>query len=310
TSDNKVFIKQLVRENYNEADVSNNLKVHEKNLMKTEASISSPSNVISKNRRCGTIARKIGEYPLWLNNGEKIRTTLLQIIDNHIISYIPPEKYSPAHFPNVKNVNKFGCLLVGAGNINPIWLTKEYCGIFHESSVMPKKMLARFLVSPESALHPGTSLNVAHYRVGEFVDVRGKTIDYGFQGVVKRFGFKGMPASHGVTKTHRRAGNIGGGGEKGRVWPGTKMPGRMGSRWRINKGLQVLRTSLKYNVMWVQGSAVPGPTGGIVYLYDTILPHRKKKISSSYENIDKVTDDIWSEKLHSFKDIRMTHKNE
>lgn len=139
-------------------------------------------------------------------------------------------------------------------------------------------------------------------------------IDYGFQGVVKRFGFKGMPASHGVTKTHRRVGNIGGGGEKGRVWPGTKMPGRMGSRWRINKGLQVLRTYLKYNVMWVQGSAVPGPTGGIVYLYDTILPHRKKKISSiaslSYENIDKVTDDIWSEKLHRFKDIRMTHKNE
>lgn len=55
-------------------------------------------------------------------------------------------------------------------------------------------------------------------------------IDRGFQGVMKRWGFKGMPASHGVTKTHRRPGNIGAGGEKARVWPGTKMPGHMGNR--------------------------------------------------------------------------------
>lgn len=57
------------------------------------------------------------------------------------------------------------------------------------------------------------------------------SIDRGFQGVMKRWDFKGMPASHGVTKTHRRPGNIGAGGEKARVWPGTKMPGHMGNRW-------------------------------------------------------------------------------
>ncbi|XP_043067287.1 large ribosomal subunit protein uL3m isoform X2 [Drosophila bipectinata] len=174
TSENKVFINQLVRDNYSEPDVFQNFNIDEQNLMNAEASFS-PSIVNSQNRRCGTIARKIGEYPLWLNNGEKIRTTLLQIMDNHIISYIPPEKYSPAHFPNVHNFNKFGCLLVGAGNVNPVWLTKEYSGIFQESKVMPKKILARFLVSPEAALQPGTVLNVNHYRVGEFVDVRGKT---------------------------------------------------------------------------------------------------------------------------------------
>lgn len=58
-------------------------------------------------------------------------------------------------------------------------------------------------------------------------------MDRGFQGVMKRWGFKGMPASHGVTKTHRRPGNIGAGGEKARVWPGTKMPGHMGNRYVI-----------------------------------------------------------------------------
>ncbi|EDW26925.1 GL21036 [Drosophila persimilis] len=103
------------------------------------------------------------------------------------------------------------------------------------------------------------------------------SVDHGFQGVVKRHGYMGMPASHGVTKTHRRPGNIGGGGEKGRVWPGTKMPGHMGNRWRVLKGLRIWRTKAKYNVMWVQGSSVPGPTGGLVYIYDTILPLRKLK---------------------------------
>lgn len=64
-------------------------------------------------------------------------------------------------------------------------------------------------------------------------------IDRGFQGVMKRWGFKGMPASHGVTKTHRRPGNIGSGGAKARVMPGTKMPGHMGNRWRVLRGVRV-----------------------------------------------------------------------
>lgn len=69
-------------------------------------------------------------------------------------------------------------------------------------------------------------------------------IDRGFQGVMKRWGFKGMPASHGVTKTHRRPGNIGSGGGKSRVMPGTKMPGHMGNRWRIIRGVRVSKLYL------------------------------------------------------------------
>lgn len=65
-------------------------------------------------------------------------------------------------------------------------------------------------------------------------------IDRGFQGVMKRWGFKGMPASHGVTKTHRRPGNIGSGGALARVKLGTKMPGHMGNRWRTIRGVKVI----------------------------------------------------------------------
>lgn len=65
------------------------------------------------------------------------------------------------------------------------------------------------------------------------------SVDRGFQGVMKRWGFHGMPATHGVTKTHRRGGNIGSGGRKARVMPGTKMPGWMGNRYRHLRGVRV-----------------------------------------------------------------------
>lgn len=126
-------------------------------------------------RRTGVIARKIGQYPLWMKDGTKIRTTLLQIVDNHVIKYIPPAEFAPSQKPNVKQIKKFGCLMVGAESTDPSMFTKEYCGLFKDSGVMPKKMLARFIVSPASALPPGTPLNVGHFRVGDYVDVRGKT---------------------------------------------------------------------------------------------------------------------------------------
>ncbi|XP_052849551.1 39S ribosomal protein L3, mitochondrial [Drosophila gunungcola] len=311
TAENKQFVNELGGENFGVPAIKKDVQ---ENLIKTKEAAANEASWNPGLRRCGLIARKIGQYPLWLKNGERIRTTLLQIADNHVIKYIPPEEYLPAQTPKVHNLSKRGCILVGAETTNPVLLTKEYSGIFRDSGVVPKKNLARFIVSPEAKIEPGTPLNVNHFGVGDFVDVRGKTVDHGFQGVVKRHGFKGMPASHGVTKTHRRAGNIGGGGEKGRVWPGTKMPGHMGNRWRIIKGLRVWRINTKYNVMWVQGSSVPGPTGGLVYIYDTILPLRKNKeappFPTFYGELPQSADDIWYEKVHDFKNESITYENE
>lgn len=142
------------------------------------------------------------------------------------------------------------------------------------------------------------------------------SVDHGFQGVVKRHSFKGMPASHGVTKTHRRPGNIGAGGAKARVWPGTKMPGHMGNRWRNLRGLKIWRINTKYNVMWVQGSNIAGDTNGLVYIYDTILPLRKYKEAPAFpthfasENDSYADEDFWHEDIHNFKDGSITFKEE
>lgn len=124
-----------------------------------------------------------------------------------------------------------------------------------------------------------------------------------------------MPASHGVTKTHRRPGNIGGGGEKGRVWPGTKLPGHMGNRWRKLKGLMIWRINTKYNVLWVSGHNIPGETNSLCYIYDTILPLRKPKDPPPFPTTleleqDEVPEEFIYERLHDFREPTIAFEKE
>lgn len=124
-----------------------------------------------------------------------------------------------------------------------------------------------------------------------------------------------MPASHGVTKTHRRPGNIGGGGEKGRVWPGTKMPGHMGNRFRVAKGLKIWRINTKYNVLYVSGQAIPGETNSIVYVFDTVLPLRKPKHPLPFPtylglNDETPPEDIYDEEVHKFSDPTIVYNEQ
>lgn len=113
----------------------------------------------ARTRRCGLIARKIGIMPMWMNDGKKIVTTMLQVDDNHVIRYYGPEEYNPAQMPNVKNLKKMGCVLVGAGSADPSSFTKEYCGLFKDSGVIPKRILGRFFVTQNAKLLPGINFD-------------------------------------------------------------------------------------------------------------------------------------------------------
>lgn len=176
TEENHNFIKEKVWEQFGAPVVSRGACIYPNNVTSLLKSEQMPKEEWQPGmRRTGVIARKIGLYPLWKKDGTKIHTTLLQVIDNHVIKYIPPEQYEPTQKPKVRHLNKFGCLLVGSESIDPTILTKEYVGLFKNSGVMPKKNISRFIISPEAALPPGTPLNASHFRVGDYVDVRGKT---------------------------------------------------------------------------------------------------------------------------------------
>ncbi|XP_076322398.1 large ribosomal subunit protein uL3m-like [Tachypleus tridentatus] len=264
--------------------------------------------------RTGVIAKKIGVYPMWAKSGTRLMTTLLQVVDNHVIKYHPPETY--VNTPFGKKYEGKGCIVVGAESSDPQLFTAEYNGLFKEAGVMPKRKLTRFIVTPNAAIQPGTPLFAAHFRPGDYVNVLGKRkIGHGFQGVVKRWGMKGGPKTHGNTKSHRRPGAIGGG--VANIWKGKKMPGHMGQEKRILRGLKIWRINTKYNVIWVHGPAVPGHVHHYVYIMDASAENRRFSedkpppyFPTYYpDSSNPLPEELYDEDLHNFRDVTITFED-
>ncbi|KAH8873692.1 39S ribosomal protein L3, mitochondrial [Schistosoma japonicum] len=243
-------------------------------------------------QRCGLIAIKLGVYPLWTKTGEKMDCTVFQVPDNHALRYTPPseiDKYisllHPRHYwlnskrpPSWITQKRWGIQLVGAFSADPIEFTPEWCGLFKEAGVPPKRKISRFLVSPDAALKPGTPLSVHHFRVGDYLDITARTINRGFQGVIERWGMKGGPAAHGSTKFHRRMGSAAGCG--GPIARGKRMPGVMGNRFRSLRGVMIVRINPKLGLIYVPG-ATPGPVHAYCLLHDSWLANRQRRLDAN-----------------------------
>uniref|UniRef100_A0A671M6D1 Large ribosomal subunit protein uL3m n=1 Tax=Sinocyclocheilus anshuiensis TaxID=1608454 RepID=A0A671M6D1_9TELE len=212
-------------------------------------------------RRVGLVAVKLGMMPVWTKSGERHVVTMLQVQDCHVVKHLSKEEYN----------GRTAALIVGGKNISPFHRPEGYLEVFRNAGVPPKQKLTTFCVSDNAIIKPGYF--TPHFCPGQYVDVTAKTIGKGFQGVMKRWGFKGQPASHGQTKTHRRPGSLGPGGDPAKVFKGKKMPGRMGNIYDTNHGLKVWRVNTKYNILYINGS-VPGHRNCLVKVRDSILPTR------------------------------------
>jgi large subunit ribosomal protein L3 len=149
-------------------------------------------------------------------------------------------------------------------------VTKPMRGHFENAKVAPQKHLREFRLGPAapSGYTVGQVLTVALFEVGEKVRVTGTSKGKGFQGGVKRWGYRGGPATHG-SMFHRAPGSIGASSFPSRVFKGHHMPGRMGGALTTVKGLKVVKIILEQNLLLVRG-AVQGPAGGLL----TILKRR------------------------------------
>ncbi|KAK4336931.1 hypothetical protein RND71_043973 [Anisodus tanguticus] len=213
-----------------------------------------------------------GVIPAWLKSGKKITTTLLQVNDNHVINCQDIEETRiNTIFQNRWRTHNLATIVVGAESGDVTKYTSEYCGLFSKAGVQPKQKLSKFVITEDAMLPPGTPLNAMHFQIGQHVDVFGKTIDYGFEGVVTRWGFKGDGRKHhGATKFHRRPGSIGQSRKSGGPMKGRKMAGHMGSERTTMRALKILRINTKNNLIFVQGQSVPGPIGSWCYIFDTL----------------------------------------
>jgi len=128
-----------------------------------------------------------------------------------------------------------------------------------------KKKLIDFQVGKNALLPLGTQITVRHFLPGQYIDISGKTKGKGFQGVVKRYKFKGQPKTHGHTKNERKRGTVGSG--KSRVWKGKRMAGRMGYQNFTVESARIFRIDPKQNLIFVEGH-VPGAPSWYVTIRD------------------------------------------
>jgi len=172
--------------------------------------------------------------------------------------------------------NGYTAVQLGYGKAKVKNVAKAQRGNFAKAKVEPKKKLAEFRVSEDALLEVGAELSATHFVPGQFVDVTAVSIGKGFQGVMKRWDFSGLRATHGVSISHRSPGSTGQRQDPGRTFKGKKMPGHMGATKITTLNLKVVSVDADLGVVMVKG-AVPGAEGGYVYIRDAVKRARPKE---------------------------------
>jgi len=207
--------------------------------------------------RTGLIAKKVGMSVVYNKEGVVIPVTLLHVDNCEVVS--------------VKNKEKDGyvSLQLGFEDAKPKNTTKPLKGHFAKSKVKPKKVLKEFRVTEDNLVNAGTKLYAEHFVEGQFVDVQGTSVGKGFAGVMKRWNFGGMRASHGVSITHRAHGSTGQRQDPGRVAKGKKMAGHLGDEKVSIQNLQIVMIDSEDQLIAVKG-AVPGSKNSYVFIKDAV----------------------------------------
>jgi large subunit ribosomal protein L3 len=159
---------------------------------------------------------------------------------------------------------------LGAGARKAKNVNKPQRGEFAKAQVEPKARVAEFRVDNADGLLPvGATVSADHFIDGQLVDITGHTQGKGFAGAMKRWGFGGMRASHGVSITHRAHGSTGQRQDPGKVFKNKKMAGHMGDRQRTQQNLEIVRTDVARGLIFVKGS-VPGAKNGWLLVRDAV----------------------------------------
>jgi large subunit ribosomal protein L3 len=203
------------------------------------------------------ITKKLGMSSLFTSNGDRKAMTLLKVESNQVVS--------------VKTMEKDGYLAVqmGAGTVKVKNVTKPMKGHFAANKVEPKAKLVEFRVSDREMLAVGDVVDLNHFLVGQIVDASGFSTGKGFAGVMKRWNFRGLEASHGVSVSHRSHGSTGQRQDPGKVFKGKKMAGHMGQENVTMQNLEVIYIDAELGVIGIKG-AVPGHDGGYVIVRDAM----------------------------------------
>jgi len=207
--------------------------------------------------RIGVIAKKVGMTRLFQADGRHVPVTVLQLDDVQVVGR------------REKDRDGYTAVQLGAGKAKAKNVAKPQRVAFGKAEVEPKARVAEFRVDDDGLLDLGAHISADHFVPGQMVDVSGVTQGKGFAGAMKRWGFKGLRATHGVSVSHRSHGSTGNRQDPGRVFKNKKMAGHMGARNRTQQNLEVVRTDPIRGLLFIKGS-VPGHKGSWLTISDAI----------------------------------------
>ena len=207
--------------------------------------------------RTGVIAKKVGMTRLFQEDGRHVPVTVLALDNVQVVGRREAER------------DGYSAVQLGAGSAKAKNLSKPQRGHFGKAEVEPKARLVEFRVADDALLDVGAELTADHFVAGQMVDVQGVTQGKGFAGAMKRWGFKGLRATHGVSVSHRSHGSTGNRQDPGRVFKNKKMAGHMGARNRTQQNLEIVRTDAARGLIFVRGS-VPGHKGSWLLVKDAV----------------------------------------
>ena len=207
--------------------------------------------------RTGVIAKKMGMTRLFQDDGRHVPVTVLALEGAQIVARREADR------------DGYVAVSVGAGTAKAKNTAKPQREAFGRAEVGLKARVAEFRVAEDALLDVGAELGADHFVAGQMVDIQGCTQGKGFQGGMKRWGFGGLRATHGVSVSHRSLGSTGQRQDPGKVFKNKKMAGHMGARNRTQQNLEVVRTDVERGLVFVKGS-VPGHKGSWVQIKDAV----------------------------------------
>ena len=220
------------------------------------------------------IGKKIGMTREFYKTGQSVPVTVVKMEKSRVIQVIEQEKRG------------YKAVQLGFGKIKNSKLSKAMKGFYTKKNTEPKKKLQEFRVEKTENYKEGNEFGLEIFKDIKFVDVKSKTIGKGFAGVMKRYNFSGLKATHGVSVSHRSHGSTGQRQDPGKVFKGKKMAGHMGNKLRTMQNIEIVKSDIENNLLYLKGS-IPGSKNAEVLVKKAVKNIQKLTIKEKIEIAEK-----------------------
>ena len=218
----------------------------------------------------GLIGTKIGMTREFMKSGQSVPVTVIKVEKGRVLDVITKDKRG------------YNAVKIGFFKLKNSKLTKQMKGYFTKKNTEPKKILKEFRTNNIDQFKEGNELGLEIFKDKKFLDVRSKTIGKGFAGVMKRWNFGGLRASHGVSVSHRSHGSTGQRQDPGKVFKGKKMAGHMGDKLRTMQNIEIIKTDLENELLYLKGS-IPGAKNSEILVKGSVKNIKKMTISEKHK---------------------------